>query len=85
MHENAAGQKADNTKMAYPVLGPQIRKQDGAISPRVPGKPALEYSVRVFLWFERKLAFFRLLFAAASMILRPVNVEPVKATLSTSI
>lgn len=29
--------------------------------------------------------FFKLLFAAASMILRPVTVEPVNATLSTSI
>ena len=29
--------------------------------------------------------FFKLLLAAASMILRPVTVEPVKATLSTSI
>jgi hypothetical protein len=28
--------------------------------------------------------FFKLLFAAASIILRPVTVEPVKATLSTS-
>jgi hypothetical protein len=29
--------------------------------------------------------FFRLLFAAASMIFRPVTVDPVNATLSTSI
>jgi hypothetical protein len=31
------------------------------------------------------LTFFKLLLAAASMILRPVTVEPVNATLSTSI
>src|SRR5258707_607714 len=71
--------------MAYPVLNPQIQKRDGAISLRVPGKPTLEYSRRMFILFERKPAFFRLLFAAASIILRPVKVEPVKATLSTSI
>jgi hypothetical protein len=40
---------AQNTKMAYPVLNPQIRKRDGAISPRVPEKPALEYSMCVSL------------------------------------
>lgn len=33
---------------------------------------------------EEEVTFFILLFAAASMILRPVTVEPVNATLSTS-
>lgn len=33
---------------------------------------------------KNALTFFKLLLAAASMILRPVIVEPVKATLSTS-
>lgn len=31
----------------------------------------------------QEFTFFKLLFAAASMILRPVIVDPVKATLST--
>lgn len=81
--QETAGRK---TKWTYPVLNPQIRKRDGATCPRVPEKPAFRIFWRVFIWTEKKnLTFFRLLFAAASMILRPVTVEPVKAILSTSI
>ena len=72
--------------MTYHLLGPQIQRQCSVIYHRVPAIPnrrnehsSAEFTVRV-----ASRTFFKLLLAAASIIFLPVTVDPVNATLSTS-
>lgn len=72
--------------VTYLVLDPQIQRRCSVIYRRVPvipkcrnEYPSVEFAVRA-----ASRTFFRLLLAAASITFLPVTVDPVNATLSTS-
>jgi len=77
--------RVEQKKMQYLVLNQQIQRSTEAISRLIPRISRNEsVSDGGIGMKDENVAFFRLLFAAASIIFRPVIVDPVKATLSTS-
>jgi len=68
----------------YLVPNLRIRTLNEETFLQVPGIPVIGISHTFRRNCTKEFAFFKLLLAAASMIFRPVIVDPVNATLSTS-